>query len=319
MPYLDLFVSYTYREGQGSYYNCPLVVNGRPTPPREKYITEEVTDWAIAFMEKTLAKPEGSKSPFCIYLSHRTAHPPFVSPKGISGMYSGAKVALARSVDSWFSRTNGNVFQGIMMGSYENQYRKYCETITAMDRDILRLLDKIDELGLRDNTIVIYAGDDGMLWGEHRCHGIREPYEESIRIPFIVRCPWLIGDSGSRRSQMVLNTDIAPTLLDIADLPIPVDMEGSSIVPLLQNKEAPGRKAWLLEFWKYYPENTPSYVGVRTETHKYVEYERSRVPEIYDLAADPKEEHNLYGTAEGAKLLPELKGMLDRLKRGKST
>ena len=123
----------------------------------------------------------------------------------IRGMYAGKKVELPREVDSWFSKTNGNVFQGVMMGSYENQYRKYCEVITAMDRQVQRLVNRVDELGLRDNTIVIYAADNGMMWGEHRCHGIKYPYEESIRLPFIVRCPWLAGDAGTRRKQMVLN------------------------------------------------------------------------------------------------------------------
>jgi len=168
MPYLDLFVSYTYREGQGSYFNCPLIVNGRPEPSEKAYITEEMTRRAIEFIEQRSSGPEGTRRPFCIYLSHRTAHPPFHAPEGIAGMYAQEKVSLPKGVDSWFSRTNGNVFQGIMMGSYEDQYRKYCEVITAMDRDILVLMDRVDELGLRDNTIIVYAGDNGMMWGEHR-------------------------------------------------------------------------------------------------------------------------------------------------------
>jgi len=317
MPYLDQFVSYTYREGQGSYYNCPLVVNGKTVPPTGKYITEEVTDYAIDFIQKNQSQPDGKRNPFCVYLSHRTAHPPFISPKGIKGMYSKEKISLPGEIDSWFSRTNGNVFQGIMMGSYENQYRKYCETITAMDRDIERLVDTIDEMGLKENTVVIYAGDDGMLWGEHRCHGIREPYEPSIRTPFIVRAPSLTNDKSGNRDQMILNIDIAPTLLDIAGVSIPSDMEGESILPVIQNKVAAGRKAWLLEFWKYFPENTPSYVGVRTEQYKYVEYERGRNPELFDLLADPEEKRNLYNTSEGLKLVPDLKELLVQLKSGK--
>ncbi|MCD6569810.1 MAG: sulfatase-like hydrolase/transferase [Deltaproteobacteria bacterium] len=316
MPYLDLFVSYTYREGQGSYFNCPLIVNGKPEPSQKAYITEEVTHRAIEFMKERI-KPDGSRSPFCIYLSHRTAHPPFHAPKGIAGMYNDSKVELPEVVDSWFSRTNGNVYQGIMMGSYENQYRRYCEVITAMDRDIQHLLEQIDQLGLRDNTIIIYMSDNGMMWGEHRRHGIKYPYEESIRLPFIVRCPWLIPDIGTRRSQMALNIDIAPTLLDIAGVAIPSGMEGQSLVPILRDSEISGRNAWLLEYWKYYPENFPSYFGVRTETHKYIEYEKTLKPELFDLVNDPGEQHNLYGTPEGEKLLPELKKMLEALKSGK--
>lgn len=303
---IDLFLSYTYREGQGSYFHCPLIVNGEEVPSRKAYITEEVTDWAMDFME------EHKENPFCIYLSHRTAHPPFKSPSEIEGMYDSVKVEMPDVVDVWFSKTNGNVFQGIMMGSYKDQYRGYCETITAMDRDIATLLAKVDELGLRENTLVVYAGDNGMMWGEHRCHGIREPYEESIRIPFIVRCPWLVDDPGGKREQMVLNIDFAATFLDAAGLPIPEEMDGESVLPYLSQKEEKGREAFLLEFWKYFPENTPSYAGVRTQTHKYIEYEKSREPQLFDLIEDPGEYNNIYFDEVGQSILPDLKFQLEK-------
>jgi N-acetylglucosamine-6-sulfatase len=317
MPYLDLFVSYTYREGQGSYFNCPLIVNGKPEPSEKAYITEEMTRRAIEFIEQNSSRQEGDRRPFCIYLSHRTAHPPFHAPEGISGMYDEEEVTLPKGVDSWFSRTNGNVFQGIMMGSYENQYRRYCEVITAMDRDIQVLADRVDELGLRDNTIIVYAGDNGMMWGEHRRHGIKYPNEESIRLALIVRCPWLVRDPGQRRSQMVLNVDFAPTFLDIGGVAVPEEMEGQSLLPILEDRDARGRQAWLLEYWKYFPENFPSYVGVRTETHKYIEYEKTFEPDLFDLTADPGESRNLYGTPAGEKIFHELKGVLEALKSGR--
>ncbi len=184
-----------------------------------------------------------------------------------------------------------------------------------MDRQIQRLVNRIDELGLDKNTIIIYAADNGMMWGEHRCHGIRRPYEESIRVPFIVRCPWLVKDPGRRRKQMILNIDLAPTFLDIAGIPVPADMEGESFVPILMDGRAPGRDALLLEFWKYYPENTPSYAGVRTRTHKYIEYEKTLKPQLFDLVADPGEQTNLYGTPEGDTLIPELKAMMEAMRQ----
>ena len=316
IPGLDLFVSYTYREGQGSYFNCPLVVNGKPQASEKEYITEEMTRWTVEFMEAQARKPDESKKPFCIYLSHRTAHPPCHAPEDITGMYADKEVPLPKGVDSWFSRTNGNVFQGIMMGSYAGQYRKYCEVITAMDRDIMHLLREVDELGLRDNTVVIYMADNGMMWGEHRLHGIKVPYEECIRIPLIVRGPWQVPDPGRRRQQMALNIDLAPTLLDIAGVPVPEHMEGKSLLPVLEDNHAPGRKAWLLEYWKYYPENFPTYEGVRTERYKYIEYEKTRKPDLFDLATDPHEQKNLYGTPEGERILPRVKSALESLKAG---
>ena len=234
-------------------------------------------------------------------------------------MYDRADVKhyLPKNVDPlWYGKTNGNVFQGVMMGSYYDQYRKYCETITAMDRDIMRLLAWMDEMGLKENTLVIYMGDNGMQWGTHDCHGIREPYEESARIPLIVRAPWLIPEPGTRRQQLALNIDIAPTLMDAAGLAIPAEMDGMSLIPILKQAATEGRKAFLLEFWRYFPENTPSYVGVRTRRYKYIEFERGRKPWLFDLQNDPRERHNLYGTPEGEKLLPPLKTLLERLKAG---
>jgi N-acetylglucosamine-6-sulfatase len=309
MPFLDRFVSYTYREGQGAYFNCPMIVDGQEVPSRKPYITEEITDYAIEFIQENLAYDEEDRPPFCVYLAHRPGHPPFQAPNEIAGMYGEANVkeVLPDHVDPWwYGKSNRNVFQGIMMGSYYNQYRRYCETLTAMDRDIVRLLDLVDQEGLRDNTVVIYMGDNGMQWGTHDCHGIREPYEESIRLPFIMRAPWLISDPGAIRQQMALNIDIAPTLMEMAGIPIPEDIDGESLVPILMDPESQGRDSFLLEFWRYFPENTPSYRGIRTERYKFIEFEQGREPWLFDLQEDPGEEINLYNKTEGKQILPEL-------------
>jgi N-acetylglucosamine-6-sulfatase len=116
---------------------------------------------------------------------------------------------------------------------------------------------------------------------------------------------------------MALNIDIAPTLLDIAGVGIPADMDGESLIPLISNGRAEGRKAWMLEFWHYYPEPTPTYVGVRTDRYKYVEFRKGRKPWLFDLEEDPREERNLYGTPEGEKLLPRMKALLEKLKKGR--
>jgi len=292
-----------------------MIVNGQETPSRAPYISVEDTNYALEFIEQHhLAEPEAERRPFCIYLSHRAGHPPFQSPEGISGMYADASVEgiIPDQVDPWwYGKANRNVFQGVMLGNYYGQYRRYCETLTAMDRDIVRLLDFLDEKGLRENTVVIYMGDNGMQWGTHDCHGIREPYEESIRLPLIVRAPGLIPTLGARRSQMALNIDIAPTLLDLAGLPIPAEMDGQSLVPILKDPEIEGREHFQLEFWRYFPEQTPTYFGVRTDRFKYVEFERGRKPWLFDLQEDPAEQNNLYGTAEGEAVVGELRPMME--------
>jgi len=314
MPFLDRFISYTYREGQGAYFNCPMIVDGKEVPSRKAYITEEITDYAIEFIQENSAHDNAERPPFCLYLAHRPGHPPFQAPDEISGMYDEVNVeeVLPDLVDPWwYGKANRNVFQGVMMGSYYNQYRKYCETLSAMDRDILRILNLVEQEGLRENTVIIYMGDNGMQWGTHDCHGIREPYEDSIRLPFIIRAPWLISDPGTKRAQMALNIDIAPTLLDMAGIPIPRDMDGESLVPILTNPNPQGRDSFLLEFWRYFPENTPSYTGIRTERYKYVKFERGREPWLFDIQEDLKEDTNLFDSEIGKQILPELKSALE--------
>jgi arylsulfatase A-like enzyme len=316
MPFLDLFVSYTYREGQGAYFDCPMIVNGREVASRRPYITEEVTDYAIEFIEQAAAQPATERRPFAVYLSHRPGHPPYQAPEGIDGMYDEVDVrkALPPNVDSsWFGKTRGNVFQGSMMGSYFDQYRGYLETLTAMDADIGRLLERIDDLGLTENTVIVYMGDNGMQWGTHGRHGIRESYEDSAKLPMIVRAPRLIGDPGTLRNQIALNIDVAPTLLDLAGVAPPDHMDGESLVPIVRDTNAKSREAFLMEFWRYYPENTPSYRGVRTRRYKYIEFAKGREPWLFDIREDPDELRNLVGTAEGNRVLPEVLEALERV------
>ena len=231
-------------------------------------------------------------------------------------MYQGVDVKniLPTHIDPWwYGKANRNLFEGVMMGSYCDQYRKYCETLTAMDRDIVRLLEYLDQNDLSQNTVIIYLADNGMQWGTHNCHGIREPYEESIQLPLIVSAPGLIPDPGKRRHHMVMNIDLAPTLLQIAGASIPNGLDGQSLVPILRDDRANGREAFLLEFWRYFPENTPSYRGIRTKGYKYIQFERGRRPWLFDLEKDPDEQTNLYNTPEGQKILPELLAMIKQI------
>jgi arylsulfatase A-like enzyme len=317
LPFLDRFVSYTYREGQGAYYNCPLIVDGQAVPGSKTYLSTLLTDYAIEFIRHTLqentAVPSGKRRPFCLYLSHRACHPPYQAPPEFAGMYRQADVrtVLPPQVDPWwYGKANRNIFEGVMFGSYYEQYRKYCETLTAMDRELLRLLETLDRLELSQNTVVIYLSDNGMQWGTHDCHGIREPYEDSIRLPWIVRAPKFIPKAGTRRGQMALNLDLAPTLLDLAGIALPGNMDGQSLAQYLAYPQLAGREAFELEFWRYFPENTPGYRGVRTQEYKYIEFERGRKPWIFNLQNDPGELHNLHGLPEGQAILNELQDLL---------
>ena len=304
---VDEFTTFTVQGGQGRYFNCPLIVNGQPEPSKKEYITEELTDRALDFIERK------QNEPFCLYLSHKAIHHQFLPPPDLKTKYSDVELHLPPEMDPWVLQVDGNLLYGIL-GPVPPHYRNYCEALVALDREIGRLLDGLDKMGLAENTMVVYAGDNGYFWGEHNLVDKRYAYEEAMRIPFIVRDPRNIKNPGRKAPQMILNVDLAPTLLEAAGIKAPEPMEGESFLPILQSGEAPGREAWVYEYFPDYPYRVPPHFAVRTDTHKLIEFTTGRPPELYDLAADPKEKHNLYGTPEGEKLLPELKKKLEELK-----
>ena len=143
----------------------------------------------------------------------------------------------------------------------------------------------------------------------------RWPYEESIRVPCIVRDPRYRKTAGKTAGQMVLNIDVAPTILEMAGLPPLPGVSGKSMLPFLENVALPGRDAWLYEYFQDFPYRIPNTEAVRTSRYKYVEYQGRRPDELFDLQADPREQNNLMGTEQGKRLLPELRARLEQLRQ----
>jgi arylsulfatase A-like enzyme len=303
---LDRFVSFTADAGQGRFFNCPLVVDGKEVPSKKEYITEELTDYSLDFIRQKRDKP------FCLYLSHKAVHYQFSPPKDMTDLYEDVDLHLPREADNWVGVTDGQFYPQPM----RKLYRDYLACLKAMDIQIGRVLDELDQQGLAENTIVVYAGDNGFFWGEHHLLDKRWPYEESIRIPLLLRYPKRVKQTDQKIKQMVLNIDLAPTLLDLAGIRDVPPMDGESMVPYLKNPDQPGRKAWLYEYFADYPYWVPETFGIRTDTHKYVEYQGRREPELFNLVQDPQEKHNLYPSSIGQSLLNELQADLNRLKQG---
>jgi N-acetylglucosamine-6-sulfatase len=307
---VDRFVTFTAEGGQGRYVDCPLVVDGTPTPSRTPYLTEELTNRALEF----IAEHRGA--PFCVYLSHKAVHHPWQPPPDLEGLYADAPVPLPPGANSWTGITNGQIWGGFTR-PLEGAYRSYMETVTGMDREIGRLLEALDTLGLAEHTVVIYTSDNGFLFGEHGRVELRWPFEEAIRIPLLIRYPAATHRRvGRHLRQMALNIDLAPTVLELAGVPVPEAMQGLSLVPALRNPTAPGRRAWLLENWAEFPYRVPTYQGVRTERYLYVEYERDLPPSLHDVVLDPGQATDLYDTPAGRRLAPGLREMLEALRRG---
>ncbi|MCP4752378.1 MAG: sulfatase [Proteobacteria bacterium] len=307
---IDRFVTFEVVGGQGVYFDCPLIVDGKHTPSRKRYITEELTDYTLEFID------DNKDEPFAIYLSHKTVHAPFTPPPEFKGRYDEAEVVLPEEADSWVGMTRGNLM-ALQFAPLESTMKNYAEAVAAMDLQIGRILVRLDRLGLTENTIVVYSSDNGYFWGEHQLVDKRWAYEESIRIPFIVRYPAMVDNPGRKAEQMVLNIDLAPSLLNLAGIDIPSGMEGSSFKPVLASASAPGRKAWHYKYFKDFFYNVPKIDAVRTETHVYIEYGNRKEAEIYSLVEDPKQKRNLIGTPEGKRLLPDLKKKLEELRSGR--
>jgi len=309
---VDRFVTFTVQGGQGQYFDCPLIVDGRETPSRKPYITRELTDYALEFLS------EKRENPFCLVLSHKAVHHQFLPPPELAGIYRGKKLPLPAEADTWISMNPDLLYCGLL-GPLERTYRNYMETLHATDLEIGRIVENLSELGLAEDTVIVYFADNGFFLGEHRLMDKRWPYEESIRVPCIVYDPRRKGQGGRVAGQMVLNIDLAPTLLDLAGVPVPARMEGLSMRPVLEDAGAPGRGAWMYEYFRDFPYRVPSMEAVRTERYKYVEYHGRKPDELFDLARDPGEKRNLMDTPEGRALLPGLKARLEALRKGEGT
>lgn len=194
---------------------------------------------------------------------------------------------------------------------YQRYMRDYLSTAAALDRNIGRTLDYLDQHGLSQNTIVIYVSDQGFYLGEHGWFDKRFMYEESFRTPMVMRYPGVIKP-GTQSTEMVMNLDIAPTLLDAAGVTIPADMQGQSILPLFKNGK--GRDAMYYHYYENGTHSVSPHFGIKTKRYKLIRfYERVDSWELYDLEKDPQEMNNLYGKKGYEKITNELKSGLKKL------
>jgi arylsulfatase A-like enzyme len=169
----------------------------------------------------------------------------------------------------------------------------YLRHIAGVDENISKVLTALDTMNLAADTVVVYSSDNGFFLGEHNSGDKRALYEESLRVPFLVRYPRMFG-KGTVVDEMVLNIDLAPTFLDLAGVPIPPEMQGASWKELASGrKSAQWRRSFLAQYYKELGD-VPTCYAIRTATHKLVKYpNRPEWTEVFDLAADPYEIKNL--------------------------
>lgn len=197
---------------------------------------------------------------------------------------------------------------------YQRYMRDYLSTAASLDRNIGRTLDYLDRHGLSKNTIVIYLSDQGFYTGEHGWFDKRFMYEESFRTPMMIRWPGIVK-AGTVSEDFVMNLDIAPTLLDAAGIPVPGDMQGTSVLPVL-TKKAKGRHAMYYHYYENGEHAVSPHFGIRAGRYKLIRfYKRVDAWELYDLEKDPGEMNNLFGEKGYEKITAGLKEQLKDLIR----
>ena len=198
---------------------------------------------------------------------------------------------------------------------YQRYMRDYAKVVKSLDENVGRVLDYLKEKGMLDNTLVVYTSDQGFYMGEHGWFDKRFMYEESMHTPLIMHLPKDFKAKGEI-PQLVQNIDYAPTFLELAGAPIPEDIQGVSLVPLLKGeKPADWRKSLYYHFYEFPAEHmVKRHYGVRTDRYKLIHfYNDIDEWELYDLKEDPTEMHNLYGQSGYEKITEDLKAELVKL------
>jgi arylsulfatase A-like enzyme len=335
--------------GQGLYHD-PEMIEMAPSGERtvfKGYVTDRITDMSIDWIRR-----RDKDRPFCLLCHHKAPHRHWEpdakhahlyddveipEPETFNDDYANraaaaeaARMRIGRDlneIDVKAAPPEGLSPREVKKWNYQRYIKDYLRVVASMDDGIGRLLDTLDDEGLADDTVVIYTSDQGFFLGDHGWYDKRFMYEESLRMPFIIRYPREIAP-GTVNADMVLNLDFPSTLLDYAGVPIPDDMQGTSIRPLLRGRTPGGwRTSMYYRYWMHKAHhNVYAHYGVRTLRYKLIYYygeacgqegaiDEPTEPEweLFDLDRDPCELNNLYRDPACADVVTELKSELHRL------
>jgi arylsulfatase A-like enzyme len=292
----------------GRYQDCPVEINGVSTPT-QGWLDDVSTEFAIEWMKQNRDRP------FSMVVGYKSPHSPRGGknlPERLRNLYAGetSRPTPNCGVPAIFHKPNpktGKLASGLADNAIHLDYLRH---VAGVDENLGRLLSALDQLGLAEDTVVVYTSDNGYYLGEHSSGDKRSLYEESLRIPMLVRYSRLFG-KGRVVDEMVLNIDLAPTFIDLAGLPVPQAMQGASWKDLAAGRKTAGwRQSFFAHYYKELGE-VPTLYAVRTTTHKLVKYpNHSEWTEVFDLVADPYEMKNL---ASDAALTAKLEAELDKL------
>lgn len=309
-PGFDYWASF---RGQGNYYNPIFNVNGKEEAFSDSsYVSDLITNYALDFLLQ-----QQTENPFFLYVSHKGVHadfypaqrhlngfeteepayPPTMFEPGKNPFGTDTITYNFADVPDWVKkqRYSWHGVDYMYHGKYDFKkfYQRYTETLLAVDESIGEILKYLEEQDMLDNTLVVYMGDNGFSFGEHGLIDKRQAYEESMRVPMLLYGAGVTP--GSKIEELIQNIDVAPTILELAGLQKPGNMDGMSFAPFIRGEDPPWRDRIYYEyFWERPFPQTPTVHAVRTDRYKYIRYHGVwDINELYDLEKDPFEANNL--------------------------
>ncbi|HNT34083.1 MAG TPA: sulfatase-like hydrolase/transferase [bacterium] len=322
-PGFDYWLSF---RGQGVYENPMLNLNGEDFR-QEGFMTDILADYAVQWLQQPRSKP------FSLCLWHKAVHQPFTAAPRHKGVYANAVLPEPQNFrdeyadkPEWLRRIRTypprrkeylqnldkpvpeRVPQTEWKGSAPERLA-YLESLISVDESLGRVLNTLEGMGQLENTVVVFASDNGYFLGDHRLGDKRLIYEESLRIPLLIRYPKRFKPA-TKVNGMALNIDIAPTFLELAQVATTARMQGISLVPLMEGSMERVRDSFLYTYFReeWHP-GIPLIQCVRTERYKYARYpDVNDIEELYDLENDPGELRNLA-------VLPEFNGLKQQMQR----
>lgn len=338
--------------GQGRYHNPEFLFKGpdggtKRTVPG--YVTDLITDMSLDWL-----KERDKERPFCLLYQHKAPHRPWYPDEKHAGMYLNEDIPEPATLqDDYTNRASAakaaEMRVGVDMNStdlkceiphelpeeemrkwgYQRYIKDYLRVVASIDDNVGRVLDYLEQEGLAENTIVIYTSDQGFFLGDHGWFDKRFMYEESLRMPFIIKYPKEV-QPGSVNDDIVLNLDFAPLFLDMAGVPIPDSIQGQSFRQILQgNTPKEWRQSMYYRYWMHKRDhNVNAHYGIRTKSHKLIYYysdplgqpgadEGTYEPEweLFDIENDPYELNNVYDDPAYADIANILKSELHRIQQ----
>jgi len=336
--------------GQGLYHNPTFIFKGDDgSEPQvvKGYVTDIITDLSLEFLEK-----RDKERPFFMMTHHKAPHRHWEPDEKHAHMYLNEDVPEPETLyDDYSNRASAAEAATMRMGvhmtpldtkteiprdmpemelrkwAYQRYIKDYLRVVASIDDNVGRILDYLDAEGLTENTIVVYTSDQGFFLGDHGWYDKRFMYEESLKMPYIMRYPAKI-EAGTQCDDMILNVDFAPTYLELAGLNAPDHYQGNSFKPLLEG-ETPSdwQTSMYYRYWMHKAHhNVYAHYGVRTMRYKLIYYyadalgqtgaiDESYEPEweLFDLETDPFEMNNVVDHPDYADIVLELKAELHRL------